>query len=154
MTDKEIIKALECCKKLKYDSWSENKKICEEECPYKANCYDEEKNINMMSEVLDLINRQKAENKELKTGNLILSQKRFNIFERIEFTDKLKKQTKSEAIKEFAERLKDEASEKVGVDEDFLYYDFDDEFKTFDSVADVIKFLSAIVIKEMVGEDK
>ena len=61
MTDNQIIKALECCKKLTHNGWGENQKICEEECPYKANCYNEGKNINMISDTLDLINRQKAE---------------------------------------------------------------------------------------------
>lgn len=55
--------------------------------------------------------------------------------------------------KEFAERLKNEAYKNVGIDEDFLFYDSDDNFITFDSVADVIEFLSEIVIKEMVGEE-
>ena len=93
MTDKEIIQALECCADL-FDCIS---------CPCKEFCGDLGK---LQQNALDLINRQQAENKELKTENLILSQKRFNIFERIEFTDKLKKQIKSEAIKEFAENIK------------------------------------------------
>lgn len=93
MTDKDIIKALGCCV---------NGKCFK--CPLKTmNCSAKVP----MAFALDLISRQQAENKELKTENLILSQKRFNIFERIEFTDKLKKQLKSEAIKEFAERLKE-----------------------------------------------
>lgn len=54
--------------------------------------------------------------------------------------------------KEFAERLKNEAYKNVGIDRDFLFYDSDDNFITFDSVADVIDFLSEIVIKEMVGD--
>ena len=97
MTEKEIIQALECCADL-FDCIS---------CPCKEFCGDLGK---LQQNALDLINRQQAENKELKTENLILSQKRFNIFERIEFTDKLKKQIKSEAIKEFAVRLKANAS--------------------------------------------
>ena len=91
MVDKEIIKALECCV---------NGKCFK--CPLKTmNCSAKVP----MAFALDLINRQQAENKELKTENLMLSQKRFNIFERIEFTDKLKKQTKAEAVKEFWEKL-------------------------------------------------
>ena len=62
----------------------------------------------LCGQIVDLINRLQAENKDLKTENLILSQKRFNIFERVEFTGKLKKQAKSEANKEFADRLKKE----------------------------------------------
>ena len=105
MTDKEIIKALECCIKAKTNADCEALK-----CPF----YDNEIDICMYvnneevlyANALDLINRQQAENKELKTENLILSQKRFNIFERIEFTDKLKKQAKAEAIKEVFDKIK------------------------------------------------
>ena len=98
MTDKEIIKALEYCFT---NDWNRTK--CDKCAFYTATigCVED-----LKSAALDLINRQQAENKELKTENLILSQKRFNIFERIEFTDKLKKQIKSEAIKEFAENCK------------------------------------------------
>ena len=94
LTDKEIIKALECCISPE----------CEN-CPYDGDDLLRPCNHNLMKDALDLINRQQAENKELKTENLILSQKRFNIFERIEFTDKLKKSARAEAIKEFWSRL-------------------------------------------------
>jgi hypothetical protein len=89
----------------------------------------------MFDYALDLINRQQAENKELKTENLILSQKRFNIFERIEFTDKLKKQAKSEAIKEFAGKIADV----------FCSHDKGDTY-----VREIVYNL----VKEMAGEDK
>ena len=92
MTDNEIIKALGCCV---------NGKCFK--CPLKTmNCSAKVP----MAFALDLISRQQAEIEELKTENLILSQKRFNIFERIEFTDKLKKQIKSEAIKEVFDKIK------------------------------------------------
>ena len=114
MTDNEIIKALEEYR---------NSKIVQSD-----------NGVISIGNILDLINRQQAENKELKTENLILSQKRFNIFERIEFTDKLKKQIKSEAIKEFAERLKKEYTETFLVSGDT-----------------VIEILDNLV-KEMVGD--
>lgn len=47
MTDTEIIKALECCSKIKY---------CEEKCLCHSECI-----LTHIPEVLDLINRQKAE---------------------------------------------------------------------------------------------
>jgi hypothetical protein len=86
MTDKEIIKALECCGK--FGSF-----VCDEKCPmFKSECETvSDCRLKLHKFTLDLINRKQAENKELKTENLIFSQKRFNIFERIEFTDKLKK---------------------------------------------------------------
>jgi hypothetical protein len=106
MTDNEIIKALECCCEAELNEDCEKMK-----CPLfdneMCNCMNMGDENALYRYALDLINRQQAENKELKTENLILSQKRFNIFERIEFTDKLKKQTKAEAIKEFVERLKE-----------------------------------------------
>ena len=115
MEDKEIVKALECCARPLPHCYCG-------ECPAGANggCAIKTENI------IDLINRLQAENEELKTENRILSQKRFNIFERIEYTDKLK----NNAYKEFARELmlipsntvrKDEIRnllrEKVGNDE-------------------------------------
>lgn len=55
MTDAEIMKALECCVRLDYNDFT----ICKAECPWKGNCYDEEKGIHFLKDVLDLINRQK-----------------------------------------------------------------------------------------------
>lgn len=83
LTDKEIVKALECCSVQKHF-------VCNE-CPAWVNS----KCIGTHKAVLDLINRLQgekatwkdyadclnAENENLKTENLILSQKRFNIFE-------------------------------------------------------------------------
>lgn len=83
MTDNEIIKALECC----VDEHS-----CYE-CIYRlgmsAQCMN-----NLMRNTLTLINRQKAEIEKLKTDF------------QIEASNKLEKEIKAEAIKEFAERLK------------------------------------------------
>ena len=85
-TDEEVIKAFECC--------FGNEKLCSE-CPYEEliGCgRQRDRNI------LDLINRQKAEIEELKIRN-----------ERQRCTIKLYQinETKTEAIKEFAERLRD-----------------------------------------------
>ena len=139
MTDKEIIQALECCADL-FDCIS---------CPCKEFCGDLGK---LQQNALDLINRQQAENKELKTENLILSQKRFNIFERIEFTDKLKKQIKSEAIKEFAERLKDDS----WFTDLFDRNDYPVRAVTKEDIDNLVKEMSepSLLDKKMVGEDK
>ena len=136
MTDKEIIKALECC-----SSQQGNCDICPQ---HSGSCVED-----LLKQSLALINRQQAENKELKTENLILSQKRFNIFERIEFTDKLKKQTKAEAIKEFAERLK--ATPMRFLVEYVEYYDKPsiDKMVLFIDDNDIDN-----LVKEMAGEDK
>ena len=66
MTDKEIKKALECCAELNYIEWHKGMNICRHHCPYKANCYDKEKNINMIKDALDLVNRQQADKEQLE----------------------------------------------------------------------------------------
>ena len=100
MTDNDIIKALECC--------SVGTFACSEECP----CFHSKSNLKVTScrfellcELSDLINRQKAEIERLKTENLILSQKRVNLYERLDIIDR----ARYKAITEFAERLKKEA---------------------------------------------
>lgn len=123
MTDNEIIKALECCPA----------HIKCEECPMKQkhNCMSK-----LNKDALDLINRQKAEIERLQknceeliykieyllchaTGNKF-SKYTYTIQEMLSFVDdyiqdccdeaieETKANVKSEAIKEFAERLKDE----------------------------------------------
>ena len=81
MTDEQIIKALECCREF-------SKQSCTE-CPYHNfghGCLTE-----CFKDALDLINRQKAKIEE--------------------FADigKMYSEVKAEAIKEFAERLKEKA---------------------------------------------
>lgn len=108
MTDNEIIKALECCTVGTFD--------CSKECP----CYSSKSNLKvsscrfeLMCEISDLINRQKAENEMLK--DLITYQKqkikeieqKYNqavddMFGIIETTRNEIAEAKSEAIKEFA----------------------------------------------------
>ena len=92
MNDNDIIKALECC------AVSSSIETCGEcpyaECPTRKGCVGE-----MVKDALDLINRQKAEIERWQSAN----------FENLDLIHDLKgllKQAKSEAIKEFAERLK------------------------------------------------
>lgn len=93
MTDDKIIKALNCC---------QNSERCDD-CPYShlrgqnTLCID-----TSQADYLDLINRQKAEIEEL--------QKRI-VFWR-EDMDYRPNEIRAEAIKEFAERLKERASNK------------------------------------------
>ena len=90
MTDKDLIKALECC----------NKDDCDN-CPYKRNCK------NVMCDVLDLINRQQAEierlNKEVKYWEVEAKEARADI-----------NQAVAEAVKEFATRLEEYSYESMG----------------------------------------
>lgn len=103
MTDNEIIKVLECCRDCK----------CKD-CP----CYNKEtdgcKELDEQ-DILDLINRQKAEIKRLREENEIKNSKRANIFE---ITNAYGR-GKIAGRKEFAERLKTEtflAKEKGSVE--------------------------------------
>ena len=86
MTDNEIIKALECCTK------GEDCTHCPliEELPY---CGDD-----IMVDALNLIKRQQAEIEQLKFEIAKLSQ--------VEVSNKLEARIKSEAVKEFEDRLK------------------------------------------------
>ncbi len=161
MTDNEIIKALEL-------HAMDDDNTCDD-CDYRAcGC-----SYTLCKDAIDLINRLNIENenyscniKQLTSDHITLQNdfenakslyvkenKKVNKLNQklIEICKQLKT-AKAEAIKEFAERLKNEAYKNVGIDRDFLFYDSDDNFITFDSVADVIDFLSEIVIKEMVGD--
>lgn len=116
MTDEQIIKALECC--------SGEADICKSTCPcYVANasCLK-----NMAKEALDLINRQKAEIERL--------QRAYAVYEEITGL----KRAKSEAIKDFAERVKEKTLAMIWSPELF-------------STADYIECIDSLV-KETVGE--
>ena len=74
MTDNEIIKALECCTVGTFD--------CSKECP----CYSSKSNLKvsscrfeLMCEIYDRINRQKAENEMLKDLITYQKQKKVSI---------------------------------------------------------------------------
>lgn len=87
MTDAEIIKALEVCVGIHNDC---------EDCPLLEHSQaTDECMTELMSNALDLINRQKADIEKLKKGW------KADVIET--------KNTKAEAIKEFAERLKEQA---------------------------------------------
>lgn len=99
MTDEQIIKALECC----------STDVRENTCPKCAFYKKHRCSTLMLNAVSDLINRQKARTKELE--------KRISYLEesidcsRKVYNRSLQKmqQLKSEAIKEFAEQLKETA---------------------------------------------
>ena len=114
MTDNEIIKALECC--------SEPVGINCVKCPLEKNCLD----VNMCEIALDLINRQKAEIEFLEHRLKMQAEEFGKLREELkaayaskvvneihidkQFYEECKSevlQAKSEAIKEFAERLKE-----------------------------------------------
>lgn len=88
MTDNEIIKALECCVKTEFIS------DCAKCEMFAFDCKD-----ILIENALDLINRQKAKNESLKVDLAKCSIRLDNLY-------KTADEIKSEAIKEFAERLK------------------------------------------------
>ena len=145
MTDKEIIKALECCADIYYCT----------DCPCKEFCNDLGK---LQKNALNLINRQQAEIERLTTLSE-LGKMRANDYRvmrdralkaeaeierlqirlrkvRNQFTDlgKMYSEIRAEAIKEFAERLK----EKIELNF---------------SIVDVYDCINNLA-EEMVGEDK
>ena len=96
MTDKEIIKAFEYCVKNEECSL----------CPLFRKCPT---SFELQKQALDLINRQQAEIERLQTEN--------NQFADI---GKLYSEIKTEAIKEFAERLKENLIEESYDDVQFF----------------------------------
>ena len=86
MTDKEIIKALECCGNVVTSTC----KGCPYHITHNANCVKA-----LMHDALDLINRQQAEIEELK--KVVID----------DYASEYDSKIRAEAIKEFAERLKD-----------------------------------------------
>ena len=106
MTDNEIIKALECCCGTAHDS-------CRD-CPYSdIGCEDE-----LEKDALDLINRQKAEIERLKNQDVrnkyptCVSVVKGRIYTRtLEDYDELIGDISAEAVKEFAERLKEKSQD-------------------------------------------
>ena len=134
MTDKEIIKALECCR-------TDKDRNCRN-CPYfdvKAYCYE-----IVRKDALDLINRQQAEIERL---NIRLRK------ERHQFEDlgKMYSEIRTEAIKEILDRvdafLVGECSSLVVEDNpnfDHILFGYNTE--RIDAFIDNLK-------KEMVGED-
>ena len=118
MTDEQIIKALEYC----------NTDVRENTCPKCAFYKKHRCSILMLNAVSDLINHQKAEIEELKTEIERMEDENYTLKNKIEIRDNLIEQlgsdidikyntiytmreklknSKSEAIKEFAERLKE-----------------------------------------------
>lgn len=96
MTDKEIIKALEYCN-------STERGHCLNKCPYynySANCTQE-----MIKDTLDLIKRQQAEIERLKMEREAFDDAIYPLPFKTDF-DIAIETAKSEAYKEFAERLK------------------------------------------------
>ena len=87
MTDNKIIKALECLRGNAFDCG---------ECPY-CSCYPAPCEQQVAKDALSLITRQKEGIEGLKNRDL-----------QVEVSEKLEREIKAEAVKEFAERLKEQ----------------------------------------------
>lgn len=103
MTDKEIIKALECCA-------TNDETMCEQ-CPY-----DRKGCLMLPLYAIDLINRQQAEIERLnkvitfKLKEEQLEQIKTECLESIDYNIK---EIKAEGIKEFAEKIKEEIAKAL-----------------------------------------
>lgn len=150
MTDKNIIKAMECC----------NTQNCAD-CPlYNGNSFSEKCKAICFKEMTSLINRQQAEVERLRKEVNLVSIQFQDLQERYEEEqaeiERLKSMNqskldmlhdiraeletaKAEAIKEFAERLKNDLFYKCG---DLNYTETCDTRRLIDNI-----------VKEMVGED-
>ena len=119
MTDNEIIKALECC--------SVGTFACDEQCP----CFHSKSNLKINScrfelicDALDFINRQQEEIEALVAGQKTLQ--------------KYIAKAKAEAVKEFAERLKEKSFKTI---------------RNYGLTKDVVEVCDIDnLVKEMVGE--
>lgn len=126
MTDEQIIKALECCSNDDCDN-----------CPNTfGNCY-----ANLAGYALDLIKKQQEEIDLLKMDNERMTTKVFEMA----MKKVLKEKVRSEAIEEFANRLKagyndfDEQHEVTDVHRR-LYLSFTDRKSYFQSIQDNKKY--------------
>lgn len=147
MTGKEIIKALECCCTL-------NGVGCQN-CPqydiHSAMCVK-----NLIRNALDLINSKQAEIERLKEENTILSQNADTAFQdglneaQDLYALQIKNDIKSRAIKDFANKLKNEIIDDTAYAEDCTqhtgYYDYTIK------IGDIPEYIDNLV-KEMVGDE-
>ena len=127
MGDNEIVKALECC--------LETSGVNCGKCPYCDNCVTDENTSLMMTDALDLINRLKAEIERLQKavedkGGLILIET-----------------AKSEAYREFADKVKMEAENATCVYEP-------DRPQADNMVYHISNIRLNKILKELVGEDE
>ena len=131
MTDNEIIKALECC--------GEPYNICAE-CPITNNIKDDCRcGEHLANYALDLINRQQTEIEKLKNEIQITKDAYIMLQTKNEII-------KPEAIKEFAERLKENISDDCHIVSD------EGEYVGYDC-GDVIHCIDSLV-KEKVNNEK
>lgn len=132
MSDNDITKALECCGKGDFRNCQECKYLYIE-VEETANCNDV-----LARDALDLITRQQAEIERLKCemGKLLPKDCAYTV--QMEVSNKLETQIRAEAVREFAERLKEKSFETI---------------RNYGLTKDVVE-VSTInnLLKEMVGD--
>ena len=106
LTDEEIIKALEYC--------NADRNECDK-CVLQKECESNPFYSAVAEHALDLINRQKSEIERLK-GSTIVN----NIME----SQRIKREAKAEAYKEFAEKLKQHKRKMKGFDLTEEFWDY------------------------------
>jgi len=136
MTDNEIIKALECLR---------GKQTFCRECKYSAHLHYRECQQAAAQDALDLINRQKAEIERL---NEVVERIQHHCRQLCILEAKQVNNIKAEAIKEFAERLKDEMESKAWVE----YETYDGFLRDFYDITETHIAIDNLV-KEMVGDN-
>lgn len=100
MTDNEIIKALECCKKHEEDCTK---------CPYSDSCFGSMVIPFFLPELLNVFIRQKAEIERLRRAHVKEAKRSYETDEKIQRLSTIMQgidKIKNKAIKEFAARLK------------------------------------------------
>ena len=133
MTDNEIIKALECLRGNAFDCG---------ECPY-CSCYPAPCEQQVAKDALSLINRQKEEIERLKNRDL-----------QVEVSEKLEREIKAEAVKEFADRLKEQDGYNNHVFDDCASILVPKEYlKGRDEKIKEVWTTIDNLVKEMVGEN-
>ncbi len=128
MTDNEIIKALECCTDESYENCNE--------CPYSIDAERCER-MKLLEDILDLINHQKAEIERLKKEIQITK----DAYTMLQTKNEI---IKSEAIKEFADRLKNKIKTECNP---YGKPTFD-----YDTSIAIMRYIDNLV-KEMIGEE-
>ena len=133
MTDNEIIKALECLRGNAFDCG---------ECPY-CSCYPAPCEQQVAKDALSLINRQKEEIERLKNRDL-----------QVEVSEKLEREIKAEAVKKFADRLKEQDGYNNHVFDDCASILVPKEYlKGRDEKIKEVWTTIDNLVKEMVGEN-
>lgn len=126
MTDKEIIKALECC-------YRKGGTPCRD-CPF--NEFEDCNDVLMADYVFNLINRQQAEIERLKEQPYTFQ---------IEVSKKIESEIRAKVIKEFAERLKNKIQTECNL---YGKPTFD-----YDTSIAIMHYIDKLV-EEMVGDEK